>query len=95
MLVYLKEKNMKNEHIGDIILSSETIAEGVHNIATQINRDFNEAVIITVVPGGTLFTADLTRKLNFNICMDYISCPHTPGDRNNGCLLYTSPSPRD
>jgi len=30
-----------------------------------------------------LFTADLIRELTFDICMDYISCPHTPGDSNN------------
>ncbi|AHG19709.2 hypoxanthine phosphoribosyltransferase [Chania multitudinisentens RB-25] len=64
-------------------MSTAAIAEGVDKVATQLNQDFNEAVVITVVPGGTLFTADLTRRLNFDICMDYISCPHTPGDRNN------------
>lgn len=35
------------------------------------------------MPGGILFTADLVRQLTINVKMDYISCPHTPGDRNN------------
>ncbi len=30
-----------------------------------------------------LFTADLVRELSFDVCLDYISCPHTPGDRSN------------
>ncbi|MFW8630102.1 hypothetical protein [Vibrio natriegens] len=39
--------------------------------------------MITVVPGGILFTADLVRQLSFDISMDYIYCPHPPGERNN------------
>ncbi|MCF2946532.1 hypoxanthine phosphoribosyltransferase [Paraglaciecola aquimarina] len=36
-----------------------------------------------------MFTADLVRELNFNISMDTISCPHTPGDnQNNSTIVY-------
>ncbi len=78
---------MKNEHVGDIILDEKAIAQGVAKVAAQLNQDFDEAVIITVVPGGILYTADLTRQLTFEIAMDYISCPHTPGDRNNNSTI--------
>ena len=74
---------MKHEHVGEIIISASSIAQGVSQVAAQLNQDFDEAVVITVVPGGILYTADLTRQLIFDINMDYISCPHTPGDRNN------------
>ncbi|MGF1701990.1 hypoxanthine phosphoribosyltransferase [Photobacterium makurazakiensis] len=74
---------MKNPHVGEMVLSKVQIEEGAHTVAGMLNKVFKEAVIITVVPGGILFTADLVRKLNFDICMDYISCPHTPGDSNN------------
>lgn len=74
---------MKHEHVGDVILDASSIAQGVSQVAAQLNQDFDEAVVITVVPGGILYTADLTRQLTFDINMDYISCPHTPGDRNN------------
>ena len=48
-----------------------------------------EVVVISVVPGGILFTADLVRKLNFDMSMDYVSCLHTPGDRNNASpIIY-------
>ena len=36
-----------------------------------------------MVPGGILHTADLVRKLTFPVAMDYISCPHSPGQRSN------------
>ncbi len=78
---------MKHEHVGEIIISESAIAEGVTKVAAQLNQHFNDAVIITVVPGGTLFTADLTRQLEFDINMDYIACPHTPGDRNNNSAI--------
>lgn len=71
--------------VGDLVMSEQQIAAGVEIVAQKLMKQFvgKEVVIITVVPGGILFTADLVRKLNFDLCMDYISCPHTPGDRNN------------
>lgn len=74
---------MKNQSIGDVVLDEKTIADGVSKVAAELNHDFTDAVVITVVPGGIFYTADLTRQLGFNVQMDYISCPHTPGDRSN------------
>lgn len=78
---------MSNQPIGEIILDEAAIASGVRQVAAQLNRDFSDAVVITVVPGGILFTADLTRQLDFDISMDYISCPHTPGERHNDSTI--------
>ena len=74
---------MTNNHIGEQVLSEQQIQIGATVVAEKLNEIYSEAVIITVVPGGILFTADLVRKLTFDIKMDYISCPHTPGDRSN------------
>lgn len=80
---------MNTHAIGDIILCEAAIAKGVRNVAARLNQDYTDAVVITVVPGGILYTADLTRQLNFDINMDYISCPHTPGERhNNSSIVY-------
>lgn len=78
---------MNAYHIGEVVIDEARIAAGVSSIAGALNRDFSDAVVITVVPGGILFTADLTRQLAFDINMDYISCPHTPGDRNNSSTI--------
>ncbi len=78
---------MSNDYIGDIILSEDAIQNGVEKVAQQLSEQYRSAVVITVVPGGILFTADLVRKLQFDISMDYISCPHTPGDRNNSSKI--------
>ncbi|WP_117232878.1 phosphoribosyltransferase [Vibrio maerlii] len=74
---------MDKSNVGDLVLSEAQIQQGVEIVADKLNISFEDAVVITVVPGGILFTADLVRKLNFDIKMDYISCPHTPGDSNN------------
>ncbi len=78
---------MTNGHLGELVLNQEQIKEGVKVVAEKLNRIFKDAVVITVVPGGILFTADLVRELNFDICMDYISCPHIPGERNNSSSI--------
>ena len=72
-----------NRFIGETVLSADQVRQGIGRVADRINRDFGSAVVITVVPGGILVTADLVRQLTFDIEMDYISCPHTPGERNN------------
>ncbi|MFM2481643.1 phosphoribosyltransferase [Celerinatantimonas sp. YJH-8] len=78
-----------NPYIGEVVLNETQIQEGVKQVAQQLNQQFDDAVVITVVPGGILFTADLVRQLSFDISMDYISCPHTPGDRNNcSAIVY-------
>lgn len=69
--------------IGQTVLSTDRIRAGIGQVAARINDDFRSAVVITVVPGGIFATADLVRQLTFEIELDYISCPHTPGDRNN------------
>ena len=60
---------MKKEHIGDLIFSQTQILEGVKTVASKLNEKFNNdrVVVITVVPGGIIFTADLVLcKLSFN-----------------------------
>ncbi|MPW31758.1 hypoxanthine phosphoribosyltransferase [Agarivorans sp. B2Z047] len=82
---------MGNEHIGELVLSQQQISQGVSTVAKQLNHLYEgkTVVLITVVPGGILFTADLVRQLNFDVEMDYISCPHTTGDRqNNSTIVY-------
>ncbi|GAA1394991.1 phosphoribosyltransferase [Luteococcus peritonei] len=69
--------------VGETVLSAEEIATGLTEVAARLNHDFESAVVVTVVPGGILVTADLVRQLTFEVSMDWISCPHTPGERND------------
>ena len=80
---------MNKLHLGEVVLDQAQIKIGVSDVAQQLNKKFKgqNAVVVTVVPGGILFTADLIRELTFDISMDTISCPHSPGDRNNSSEL--------
>ncbi len=72
---------MKSKHIGELVLSEQQIRQGVKIVSDKLNEKLEDAVVISVVPGGILFTADLVRSLSFDLSMDTISCPHTPGDK--------------
>ncbi|WP_427983705.1 phosphoribosyltransferase [Agarivorans sp.] len=82
---------MQQHVIGDTLFSSQQISAGVTLVAQQLNQRYRgeSVVLISVVPGGILFTADLVRQLEFDLAMDYIACPHTPGDSNNqSAIVY-------
>ncbi len=76
---------MQQPTIGDTLFNPQQISEGVKQVAAQLNQYYQgqSVVLISVVPGGIVFTADLIRQLKFDLAMDYIACPHTPGDSNN------------
>ena len=48
---------MNNSHVGKLVLSEKQIQDGVKIVAEKLNNKFTDAVVITVVPGGILFTA--------------------------------------
>lgn len=68
-----------------LVLSQIQIQRGFEKIARLLNQRFYglSAVVIVVVPGGMFFAADLMRKLTFDVAVDTVSCPHTPGDVSN------------
>ncbi|GAB3535755.1 phosphoribosyltransferase [Photobacterium alginatilyticum] len=80
-----------NKHLGSLVLSQEQVRLGVEIVADKLNKKFagEEVVVISVVPGGILFTADLVRELKFDVNMDYIACHHTPGaSENRSPIVY-------
>ncbi|PCK06160.1 MAG: hypoxanthine phosphoribosyltransferase [Alteromonadaceae bacterium] len=80
-----------SEIFGEVVLNTGQIKDGVKSVSKALNSEYadKEVVVISVVPGGMLFTADLVRELKFDITMDYISCIHTPGDRDNSSpIIY-------
>ncbi|MGF1911668.1 hypoxanthine phosphoribosyltransferase [Vibrio kasasachensis] len=81
----------QHNFIGEVVLTTEQIEQGVTHVAQTLNHRFNDenVVFISVVPGGILFTADLIRKIDFNVKLDYVSCHHTPGSStNNSAIIY-------
>ena len=58
---------MKEYQIGNTVLTSYQIERGTAAVANRLSANFmgKDVVVITVVPGGILFTADLVRKLMY------------------------------
>ena len=83
---------MTKNAIGASVLSADQISEAVKHVAAQLNVQFERAVVIVVVPGGIFFSADLLRQLNFDVLMETISYPHTPGERNNASPIVFHPN---
>tara|TARA_Y100001968_G_scaffold268556_1_gene258971 strand:- start:4982 stop:5509 length:528 start_codon:yes stop_codon:yes gene_type:complete len=83
---------MIEKAIGTCVLSADQIDEGVKCVAAQLNGQFKRAVVVVVVPGGIFFSADLLRQLNFDVVMETISCPHTPGERHNPSPIVFHPN---
>lgn len=66
---------MDNRYIGERILDEAAIATGVERVAALLNDNYQDAVVITVVPGGILFTADLTPgRWRTTICLLATAC---------------------
>ncbi|MDO5662842.1 MAG: phosphoribosyltransferase family protein [Brachybacterium sp.] len=78
-----KGQEMNDQRIGATVLDAQQIAEGAARVAERLNARYSSVDVITVVPGGILFTADLVRQVQIDVRMGHISCPHTPGERHN------------
>ncbi|HAS61617.1 MAG TPA: hypoxanthine phosphoribosyltransferase [Vibrio sp.] len=86
-----QDKSSRHNFIGDIVLTTEQVKQGVTHVAQHLNQRFDgeKVVFISVVPGGILFTADLIRQIDFDVKLDYVSCHHTPGSStNNSAIIY-------
>ena len=65
---------MKND-ISHILISKERINEMVEELGRKITEDYKdkELVIIGVLKGGFIFMADLIRKIDLPLQLDFIS----------------------
>ena len=65
-----------NADLNKIILSAEEISARIREIAEDINRHYqdkvNEIILITLLDGAIVFTADLIRHLSVPLRLDCI-----------------------
>ncbi|MCL2335207.1 MAG: hypoxanthine phosphoribosyltransferase [Endomicrobia bacterium] len=86
----------------EVLLSGEAIQRRISDIAAEISKDFKDkdALIIAVLKGSFVFCADLIRKLNLNIAVDFISLSSYSGTSPDGRVnviagLKETPEGRD
>ena len=65
---------MINKDIEKILITQEEIAKKVTEIAKKIDDTFNgeELIVVCVMKGSLIFTADLIREINCPVILDYM-----------------------
>lgn len=75
-----------------LLLSAEKIEEKVKELAAQINEDYKdkELVVISVLKGAFIFTADLVRKLTMDVIVDFVQISSYGGmtDSSGNVVLH-------
>ena len=62
-------------HIGEILLPADRIQQRIREVAAQISTDYagQEVVLLCVLKGSMLFTADLMRHLECPVVVDFVA----------------------
>lgn len=74
--------------LSETMVSEQEIKEMVDRVAAMINNDFRgeEVVVIGVLTGAFVFTADLVRKLEMPVIVDFMQVKSYEGDTSTGVL---------
>lgn len=69
----------------EILVSEEEIATRIKALGAQITRDFSnqEVVIVCVLKGAYVFCADLIRKINLPVRVEFVSCSSYGNDTSS------------
>ncbi len=61
--------------IEKILFTEAEIKARVKELAAEINRDLrsDDLIVLTVLKGGAMLSADLVRELDFSVTLDYIA----------------------
>ena len=59
----------------EVLLSEEQIQNRILELAAELSRDYagKELILLCVLKGSTLFTADLMKRLDLRVNLDFIS----------------------
>lgn len=65
---------MVNEDIREVLIPEEKIAEVVDRLGAEITKDYNgkEIVMVVVLKGSTPFAADLMRRIDSPVRLDFM-----------------------
>ena len=79
------------------LIEENKIQKRVQELGKQITKDYEgkDLVCICVLNGAFMFFSDLIREIDCDFKCDFLGLSSYQGTQSQGCLLYTSPSPRD
>ncbi|MCH4153874.1 MAG: hypoxanthine phosphoribosyltransferase [Saccharofermentans sp.] len=73
----------------EILVSHEQIVEMTDRVSAEINRDYKgkKLVVIGILTGAFVFTADLVRKLDMPVLVDFMQASSYVGENSTGRLV--------
>ncbi len=75
--------------IAEVLLNEETIAKRVSELGTQITNAYagESPVVICILKGASIFTADLLRHINLPVALDFMAISsYGSGTRSSGIV---------
>ena len=71
-----------------VLISEEQIDRMLDEVAAKINRDYagKDLLIVGILTGAFIFTADLTRRLDVNVEVDFMQVSSYVGTESTGNL---------
>lgn len=74
----------------DVMIPEAEIKAKVKEIADAINADYNgePLVVIGVLTGAFIFTADLVRELDMPVILDFLQVSSYVGDQSTGNFIF-------
>ena len=81
-------------HAGDVdavLIPAEQLQERITSLAAQISADYagRDTVIVALLSGTVMFLADLLRRLEFPLRLDFMGVSSYGGGTESGQLVYT------
>ncbi len=72
----------------EVMITQEQIEKMLEDVSSRINRDYEgkELIVIGILTGAYIFTADLTRRLNMPVNVDFMQVSSYVGTESTGEL---------
>jgi hypoxanthine phosphoribosyltransferase len=76
------------ENIGEILFSAEQIQERVKQVGQAISKDYEgtDPVLISMLKGAAIFTADLVRFISVPLTLDFMAISSYGGSGSSGVV---------
>jgi len=77
-----------NVNTDEVLVTHEEIEQMLDRLSSELNRDYNgeTLVVIGILTGAFIFTADLVRRLNMPVIVDFMQVSSYVGEYSTGVL---------
>jgi hypoxanthine phosphoribosyltransferase len=82
---------MNTQNLEKTLVSEEEISNRIDELAAQLNKDFKnkEVILVSILKSSLYFMADLSRKLDFPLKLDFLELNHYADEDTSGVIRVT------